>query len=64
MNQVEPLQEVMFDPEKHSSFPDEKNADGEQHSDGSFTFRVSPLACLLAQSVLLLVWSLEIFAER
>jgi hypothetical protein len=38
INQVEPLQEVMFDPTKHSHFGDETGA--EAASDGSFTFRV------------------------
>lgn len=38
INQVEPLQEVMFDPTKHSHFGEDSGA--EPASDGSFTFRV------------------------
>ena len=38
VNHIEPLQEVMFDPAKHSHFGDETGA--EPASDGSFTFRV------------------------
>ena len=43
VNTLEPLQEVMFDPSKHSGFEGPgaaADSGGEQAKDGSFTFRV------------------------